>query len=207
MMARLRVLGDRLLLYFPLISMGLLALGTYWLVRSTPPASGPAVVKPVRHEPDYFMQDFLVRTFDAQGRVRTEVQGSKARHYPDTLWLEIDAIRVRSFDEQGRVTTATAERGLTNEDSSQVQLMGNAVVVREADASQGANASPRMEYRGEFLHAFMNTEQVRSHKPVELVRGKNRFSAERMDYDNVEQTLQLSGRVRGTLMPATPAQP
>jgi lipopolysaccharide export system protein LptC len=53
----------------------------------------------------------------------------------------------------------------------------------------------------------MNTEQVRSHKPVELLRGKDRFSAERMDYDNVEQTLQLSGRVRGTLIPAKPAQP
>jgi len=207
MMSLLRVAGDRFLLYFPLISMGLLASGTYWLVRSTPSVSGPAVQKPVRHEPDYFMQDFLVRTFDAQGRVRTEVQGAKARHYPDTLWLEIDAIRVRSFDEQGRMTTATAERGLTNEDSSQVQLMGNAVVVREADPSQGSHGAPRVEYRGEFLHAFMNTEQVRSHKPVELVRGKNHFTAERMDYDNVEQSLRLSGRVRGTLVPPDPAQP
>lgn len=203
----LRDAWERFLLYFPLVSMGLLALGTYWLVRSTPPAGGPVVPKPVSHEPDYFMQDFSVRTFDAQGRVRTEVQGVKARHYPDTLWLEIDTIRVRSFDEQGRMTTATAERGLTNEDSSEVQLMGNAVVVREADARQGANAAPRVEYRSEFLHAFINTERVRSHLPVELLRGKDRFTAERMDFDNVEQALQLSGRVRGTLMPAPGAQP
>lgn len=203
----LRDAWERFLLYFPLVSMGLLALGTYWLVRSTPPAGGPVPPKPVSHEPDYFMQDFSVRTFDAQGRVRTEVQGVKARHYPDTLWLEIDSIRVRSFDEQGRMTTATAERGLTNEDSSEVQLMGNAVVVREADTRQSANAAPRVEYRSEFLHAFINTEQVRSHMPVELLRGKDRFTAERMDFDNVEQVLQLSGRVRGTLMPAPDAQP
>ncbi len=203
----LRDAWERFLLYFPLVSMGLLALGTYWLVRSTPPASVPVAAKPVSHEPDYFMQDFSVRTFDAQGRVRTEVQGDKARHYPDTLWLEIDTIRIRSFDEQGRMTTATAERGLTNEDSSEVQLMGNAVVVREADTSQGANAAPRVEYRSEFLHAFINTERVRSHMPVELLRGKDRFTAERMDFDNVEQALELSGRVRGTLMPAPGAQP
>ena len=201
MMGFLREAWERFLLYFPLISMGLLALGTYWLVRSTPPAAGVVAQRPVVHEPDYFMRDFSVKTFDAAGRVRTEVQGAMARHYPDTLWLEIDAIRVRSFDEQGRLTTATAQQGLTNEDSSEVQLLGNAVVVREADASKPGNSAPRMEYRSEFLHAFMNTERVRSHKPVELLRGQDRFTAERMEFDNVEQVLQLSGRVQGTLMP------
>lgn len=136
------------------------------------------------------------------GRVRTKVQGAKARHYPDTQWLEIDRVRVRSFDAQGRITTATAERGLTNEDSSEVQLIGNAVLVREAVQDHGGALFPRMEYRGEFLHAFMNTERVESHKPVELLRGKDRFAADRMEFDNVEQVLQFSGWVRGTLMPA-----
>jgi lipopolysaccharide export system protein LptC len=207
MMLRLREGWDRFLLYFPLVSMGLLASGTYWLVRSTPPADGPAPQKVARHEPDYFMHDFSVRTFDAQGRLRTEVLGTQARHYPDTLWLEIDAIRVRSFNEQGRMTTATADRGLTNEDSSELQLMGNAVVVRDADPSQSGPTAQRVEYRGEFLHAFLNTERVRSHKPVELQRGKDHFTAERMDFDNVEQSLELKGRVRGTLMPPPSTKP
>ena len=203
MISMLRDAWDRSLLYFPLISMGLLALGTYWLVRSTPAVGGPVAQKVVRHEPDYFMENFSVRTFDAAGRVRTEVLGTKARHYPDTLWLEIDGVRVRSFDERGRLTTATAQRGLTNEDSSEVQLMGQAVVVREADASKPGNTAPRMEYRSEFLHAFMNTERVRSHKPVEFLRGKDRFSADSLDFDNVEQILQLNGRVRATITPAS----
>jgi lipopolysaccharide export system protein LptC len=34
-----------------------------------------------------------------------------------------------------------------------------------------------------------------------LVRGNDRFTADRMEFDNVEQVLLLSGRVRGTLMP------
>jgi lipopolysaccharide export system protein LptC len=161
------------------------------------------VERVVRHEPDYFMENFSVRTFDATGRVRTEVVGAKARHYPDTQWLEIDNIRVRSFDEQGRVTTATAQRGLTNEDSSEVQLMGEARVVREADPAAVANPAPRMEFRSEFLHAFMHTERVKSHLPVEFLRGRDRFSADRLDFDNVEQVLQLNGRVRATLLPAS----
>lgn len=201
MMSMLRDAWDRSLLYFPLISMGLLALGTYWLVRSTPPISGPVTQKIVQHEPDYFMEDFSVRRFDATGRVRTEVRGAKARHYPDTLWLEIENIRIRSYDEQGRLTTATALHGLTNDDSSEVQLMGQAVVVREPDASILGEVSPRMEYRGEFLHAFMNSERVTSNKPVVFLRGQDRFSADSLDFDNVEQTMQLKGRVRATLTP------
>ncbi|MES2951076.1 MAG: LPS export ABC transporter periplasmic protein LptC [Pseudomonadota bacterium] len=202
MIRLLRDAWDRSLLYFPLVSMGLLALGTYWLVRSTPTGSGPEVQRVVKHEPDYFMENFSVRTFDAAGHVRSEVLGAKARHYPDTQWLEIDNIRVRSFDAQGRVTTATAQRGLTNEDSSELQLMGQAVIVRDGDAGAAGNANPRVEYRGEFLHAFMNTERIQSHLPVEFLRGRDRFSADRLDFDNVEQVLQLTGRVKATLTPA-----
>jgi lipopolysaccharide export system protein LptC len=199
----LKEVWDRFLLYLPLALMAVLALGTYWLVRSAPESTG-AAVKPVQsHDPDYFMSGFSVRTFDAAGHIRTEVVGDKARHYPDNQFMEIDGIRVRSFDAQGRLTTASAEHGLTNEDSSELQLIGNAVVVREADATAG-KTTPRMEYRGEFLHAFMNTEQIKSHKPVELLRGNDRFTADALEFDNVEQVLQLRGRVRGTLVPVQP---
>jgi len=200
-MGLLREAWERFLLYLPLVFMGTLALVTYWLVQTTPQASAPATPRAPSHDPDYFMDGFTVKTFDASGRMRSEVIGEKARHYPDTQRLEIDFIRIRSFDDQGRLTTATANRGLTNEDGSEVQLIGNAVVIRESDPGHGAKATPRMEYRGEFLHAFMNTEQVKSHKPVELLRGNDRFTADSLDFDNVEQVLQMRGRVRGTLMP------
>jgi lipopolysaccharide export system protein LptC len=191
-------------LYLPLLMMSGLALATYWLVHSTPSAGAPTAQKVVTHDPDYFMNGFSVRTFDADGRVRSEVLGDKARHYPDTQWLEIDGIRIKSYDDKGRLTIATAIRGLTNEDASEVQLLGNAVVVREASAPRGGTALPRMEYQGEFLHAFMNTERVISHKPVVLTRGKDRFSADSLDYDNVEQVVHMRGHVRGTLDSATP---
>jgi lipopolysaccharide export system protein LptC len=47
----------------------------------------------------------------------------------------------------------------------------------------------------------MNTERIKTHKPVDLQRGNDRFSADSLDFDNVEQVLQLTGRVHGTLVP------
>lgn len=192
---------DRFLLYLPLVCMGVLALGTYWMVRSAPPPAKVVAPRVLHHDPDYFMDGFSIKTFDAGGRVRSEVYGAKVRHYPDTPWLEIDGIRIRSFDAKGNLTTAEADRGLTKEDGSEVQLMGNALVVRLPDASTAGKDASSMQYRGEFLHAFMRTERLTSNKPVELQRGADRFRADSMEYDNAGQLLQLQGRVHGTLVP------
>lgn len=195
---------ERFLLSLPLMVMAILALGTYWLVRSTPAVEASAPERARGHEPDYFMRKFSIKTYDALGRLRSEVQGKEARHYPDTSWTEIDDIRIRSFDTEGRLTTATARNGMTNDGATEVKLMGNAVVVREAQTPAGGKVTPRMEYRSEFLHAFMDTDIVTSNLPVELLRGNDRFTGDSMEFDNGKQTLQLRGRVHGLLVPTTP---
>lgn len=200
-MLLIRMAWERLSLYLPVILMGLLALGTYWLVRSTPLPMAPAQEAAVRHEPDYFMRKFSVKTFDDAGRLTSEVLGLNARHFPDTDTLEIDLVRIRSFDAEGRLTTATAKRALTNSSASEVQLFGDARIVREPLADHTGQLQPRMEFRGEFLHAFMETERVKSHLPVELTRGNDRFTANSMDFDNRDRVMQLQGRVKGTLVP------
>jgi len=196
----IRMAWDRLSMYLPMILMGALALGTYWLVRSTPMFASASVDQPQRHEYDYLMEKFSVKTFDVSGRLKTEILGLEARHFPDTDTLEIEQVRIRNYNEKGYLTTATANRAITNGDASEVQLIGNALVVRDAAVDKSGQPIPRMSLRSEFLHAYMETERVTSHKPVELTRGNDQFTAESMDFDNFEQVLQLHGRVRGTLV-------
>ena len=193
---------DQLSIYLPVVLMGLLALGTWWLVRNAPMPQLPAIDRPVKHQPDYFMKSFSVKTFDATGRLQSEVQGDEARHYPDTDTLEIDQVRMRSVSLDGRVTVATANRAVSNADGSEVQLFGNAIVTREPLVRKGQATLPRLEFRGEFLHAWVNDERVRSNQPVTLKRGSDTFTADSMDYDNLDQILNLRGRVHGTLQPA-----
>lgn len=204
-MNTVRALLDRLTLYLPVMLMGALAMATYWLVRSSPTANAPSVAAAVQHQPDYFMRKFAVKTFDADGRLKSEVSGGEARHFPDTDTLEIDQVHIRSFNEQGRLTTATARQAITNGDASEVQLIGNARVVRDAVPDKNGQLQPSMTFASEFLHAFMNTERVKSHKPVELTRGKDRFTADSMDFDNLDRVMLLAGRVRGQLVPTTTA--
>ena len=189
----------------PVALMSVLALGSYWLVRTVPQATAPPAPTVAVHTPDYFMEKFSIKNFDKDGSLHAEVLGTAARHYPDAQWTEVDAITLLTQDPQGRSSQASANQGLTNEDASEVQLIGNAHVVREAQSAKLVGASPRMEFRGEFLHVFAKTEFVKSHLPVEVRHGANRFAGDALDYDNVTQVLQLTGRVHATLVPQASA--
>ena len=206
MKALIRTSWERVSMYLPVILMGLLALGTYWLVRNAPVVGLPEAERPVRHEPDYFMRTFSVKTFDEKGQLQSEVNGVEGRHFPDTDTLEIDQVRMRSFSKDGKVILATADRALSNGDGSEVQLFGNAIVVRESTTDKDGRVDPRLEFRSEFLHAYVNTERVRTNQPVVLTRGNDRFTGDTMDFDNISQIMNMQGRVRGMLMPG-PAQP
>ena len=200
-MKSLRLLWDRVAVYTPVLLMAILAMASYWLVRNAPQISGPEMEAAPRHVPDYFMRDFSVRVFDAQGKLKSELAGKQGRHFPDTDTVEIDHVFVRTFNQEGRVTTARAQRGLTNADGSEVQLFGNAVIVREPFVSAGL-VQPEQELRSEFLHLFADTEVIRSHLPVEMWRDKrDRFVADSLDYDNLSRVVKLKGRVRGEIQP------
>lgn len=194
-------LWEQLALYLPVVMMGLLALGTYWLVRNAPGAPTPAEPAVVTQSADYFMRRANVKTFDADGRLKTEIAGTEARHFPHNKILEIDNVRVRSLGPDGRLTTATAQRGLSNDAGNEVQLIGDAVVVREAITLPDGRMLPRLEFRGEFMHVFTDKEQVRSHLPVTLRRGNDEFKGDTFSYDNLDQVAELRGRVKAFMVP------
>jgi lipopolysaccharide export system protein LptC len=194
---------DRITLYLPVILMALLALGTYWLARNTPSFTPAPGKRALVHEADYFLRVFSVKNFDPTGRLKSEITGAEARHFADTDTTEIEQPQIRSFNEQGALTVATARRGISNGDGTQVQLLGDAVVTREGPNAKG-EPQPRLQMRGEFLHVFLDRERVRSHLPVTLLRGQDQLQGDSLEYDNLERVLELRGRVRGTLQSPVP---
>ena len=188
----------RLLLstYLPLLLMAALAGSTWWLVKNTPLQEGPSAAKPLRQDPDYTMRGFSITRFGPDGRFALRIEGSELRHYPDTDRLEIDEVRIHAVSPEGRATDATARRALANGDGSEVQLFGGAQV------QSRLNNGETLQIESEFLHAFLRTERLRSNLPVRVRRGNSETRAGGLDYDNLSQQLQLSGPVRGTLLPA-----
>jgi lipopolysaccharide export system protein LptC len=185
--------------YLPLLLMALLALATWWLVQNTPRIGEPGEKAAPRHEPDYLMQRFTMQRFGADGRLRVQLQGAQMRHYPDTDTYEIDGVTIRAEAADGRIMLATAQRALANGDATEVQLQGGARVVQGAEGS--APDGRPIQFESEFLHAFLATEQLRSHLPVRVLQGASELRVGSLEYDHLKRAARLGPPVRGRFEP------
>jgi lipopolysaccharide export system protein LptC len=116
---------DRLALYLPGILMAFFALGSWWLVRSLPSLLNDAPAKSVRYEPDYYLEQFSVKSFDKQGRLSREVSGQRAKHYPDSDTLEISNVTLRRQNSNGqRDDVFSANSMQLNSKTNEYELTG-----------------------------------------------------------------------------------
>ena len=194
---RMHQLWDIGLAYMPLLMLSVLLLLSIWLVRNAPTSAQPEAPIPVTHTPDYEFTRFTLRSYDINGKILSAMKGEKAQHFQDNLNTLVELPDVWMFSSK-RLTTATAKQALTNEDGSQVQLMGNAMVKRNS-LTPDTNTE---QINSDFLHYDADTDTVVSHLPVSIIRGQDRFFADSLHADNVNQVLQLKGRVKVQIVPS-----
>ena len=202
MMDTLRRALDRLALYLPAVLMALFALGSWWLVRSLPSFFAEPSTKQVRQEPDYFLEHFSVKSFDKSGRLTRELSGDRAQHFPDTDTLDISNVQMHGQNQDGTGVNARAERALAKGDGSQVIFKGSVHLTQTANTSNKASQAS-IEMRSQEITAFVKEERLVSDVPVEIRRGQDVFSAERLVMDSKTGEYALIGKVRGVVN-ATP---
>lgn len=200
MIELLRQSWYRCSIYLPVLLLGLMALGAYWLAHTAPGAAETKAAAPLRHQPDYFMTAFSMIAYDANGRIKSEVMGKEIRHYPDNDTVEIDQPRIQAFGQDGKRATARAALARAKGDGSEVELIGDAFLIREETQFSGRRAPP-LEFRSQYLHADRDAKRVKSHRPVSLVRAGERIVGDAFEYSDVEQVIELRGNVVMDLMP------
>ena len=183
--------------FIPMVLLAALLWGSVWLLRNAPQTKLdlPDSIPP--HEPDYFAQDFTLKTYSLGGDLKSFLQGRTSEHYPDTLTNLIEQPVVHTVSQSGRITTAIAKRSLSNEDGSEIQLMGQAVVHKQGLRGH----DPDMTLRSDFIHLFVNTDKVLTYAPVQIERGDNRFEGQKLQADNLNQRFVLQGKVKALLVP------
>ena len=182
--------------YVPLLLMAMLAGFTWWLIKNTPQLEAPREKTAPKHEPDYRMNGFEVQRFSSDGRLTGRIIGTEMRHYPDNDTLEIDSPQLRAYGKLDELLVADAQRGVSNGDGSEVQLLGDVKVKRypNGDTAQ----PPDLELYGEFLHAFVPQQQIRSHLPARVVGMGGEMQVKSFVYDQLTGRLTFSGGGRAT---------
>jgi lipopolysaccharide export system protein LptC len=146
-------------------------------------------------EPDYTMTGFMVQRFAADGRLRVQIEGRELRHLPAAGRLEIEGATLRAYSPEGNETVATAQRALADDDTTEVQLIGNARIQTRSAAGRPA------VLEGELLLLYPQERRVRSEQPVRVRLGDDELQAASLDYREDTGVLEFTGPSRGVFAP------
>jgi lipopolysaccharide export system protein LptC len=177
---------------FPLLIMLMLAALTFWLKEATQ-ADG-ASNSAQRHDPDFFVENFVVNRFNAQGKLQNTLRSPKMRHFPDDDTTAIDFPDMEYFSE--RPTRITANSGWTNKDGKEVILTDNVVINRT-----GLLNAPATVITTTQMTAYPDDEIARTDKPVVITQGKTVVHGIGLESNNKTHIAVLGGRVQGTIYP------
>lgn len=185
----------------PLILMGTLTLVTFWLVKKNTPAEKSAIERVRLHEPDYTITNGALTALNESGNTKYRVLGKKVIHYDDDASIDIDAPRIRLFPPEKSPVTVKADKGHLDGDLTILDLMNNAEIFRPPQAATSTEPErPRMLARSSYFKVLINDDIIKTDKPITLEQGVSIMnSTEGGVFNNIEQSMVLSGQVKGRI--------
>lgn len=176
----------------PIGFMLLLAAVSFWLERTV--QSGATQNTLARHDPDFWTENFNVKSFGKDGVLQNTLTARHMVHYPDNDTTEVTALRIR-YHRQPPVEIS-AERGLIGPDGDEILLKDEVRVTRGATDSQ---LPLQILTRELAIHSEL--EQARSHGAVTIVQGASKIFGSGIEIDNKTGISILKGPVTGTIHP------
>lgn len=190
-----------LLRLMPLILMCTLTLMTFWLVKKNTPAEKSAIERVRLHEPDYIINNGALSALNESGNTKYRVLGKKVTHYDDDASIDIETPRIRLFPPEKSPITVKADTGHLDGDLTILDLIDNAEIFRPPQAASATEpARPRMLARSSYFKVLINDDIIETDKPITLEQGVSvMHSTEGGVFNNIEQSMVLSGQVRGRI--------
>jgi lipopolysaccharide export system protein LptC len=145
-----------------------------------------------------------IREFGSKNIGATNVArviGKKLIHYDDDASIDILTPRMRLFQINKAPVTVKADTGHLDGDLTIMDLYDNAQIFRPAqEATETQAASPRMLAASSYFKLLINDDIIETDKPMTLEQGMSIMnSAAGGTFNNVDQSMRLSGRVKGRI--------
>ncbi|WP_114636282.1 LPS export ABC transporter periplasmic protein LptC [Polynucleobacter necessarius] len=194
-------IGRTLLRLMPLILMGVLTLATFWLVQKNTPPEKPTIERIRLHEPDYTIKDGVLSALNELGATKYRILGAKVTHYDADASIDILAPRMRLFQADKAPVTVRSDTGHLDGDLTILDLFDNATIFRPAqDATPTQAATLRMLASSNYFKVLINDDIIETNRPVTLQQGMSIMSStEGGVFNNVEQSMVLTGKVKGRI--------
>ena len=194
-------IGRTLLRLMPLILMGTLTLGTFWLVQKVTPPEKSSLERVRLHEPDYTITNGALTALNEMGNTKYRILGNKVIHYDDDASIDILSPRIRLFQLDKAPVTVKSDTGHLDGDLTILDLIDNASIFRPAQAATSSQAATlRMLASSTYFKVTINDDIIETNRPITLEQGISIMqSTEGGKFNNIEQSMTLLGQVKGRI--------
>ena len=172
--------------YIPLL---LIAGLSFWLDSAVAPdnhGNGP-----LRHDADYWVDNFSVKRFDRDGKPLNTLFGQKMTHFPDDDTTLIANPRVTFFRQP--TVQLSAVTGLIGNDGKEITLTDNVHIRRD-----GLAGGLPLEARMQKMILYPDIEEMRANSRVIITQGQSIVSGSAMLINNKTGISVLDGPVTAT---------
>ncbi|CAG7596804.1 LPS export ABC transporter periplasmic protein LptC [Candidatus Vallotia tarda] len=180
--------------WFSLMIMGLLTVGTYWLLQNTLPYPMQVISDAKLHIPDYFADHFSLSILNKSGITQYRIAAASMIHYEDDPETYALLLAIRAFTPGQPIVTATGKRARINDNGLILDLYNDARIVREA-----SQTDPLIQADSQHFCVLIHDKIIKTEKPVKLLHGSLKMKANGMIYDNVIREIRLLAQVHGVL--------
>jgi lipopolysaccharide export system protein LptC len=127
--------------------------------------------------------------------------GNKVIHYDDDASIDIDLPRMRLFQPDKAPVTVKSNTGHLDGDLSVLELFDNATIFRPAQAATDKEpATLRMLASSSYFKVLINDDIMETNRPITLEQGMSIMnSTAGGTFDNIQQSMTLSGQVKGRI--------
>lgn len=174
-----------------------LAGSSWWLLRlaEAPPHDA---LPDLARQADAYLADFEVTIMDPAGKVYQILEGERMIHFVGSHISEVTRMHLIVYDRQGTPWYARSERGLVNDETEHVTLVGN-VEIDHVDI----HGRP-LRVRTDDLQLDTQLRSAATNRAVSITHHGGTTRGTGLRASLVDGTLSLLADVRGEYVPITP---
>jgi len=180
----------------PLAILLLLAMLTFWLDR-TVELNSTKTASPLTHEPDYIVDNFVIKRFSDAGEPRYLLSSKRMLHFPDDDSSHLEAPKLVQGQPGSTETRVSAKRGVVSADGKEVKLYESVELFKAGERTPQGQTSD-MRVRTEYLRVVPDDDKADTPQRVLIEQGKTLLSGTGMAFDNRYRKIELQSAVNGT---------
>jgi len=150
----------------------------------------------LRHDPDYFISDFIATMYDENGIASYYIKGKYMEHFPDDDTFELDEPEINYNGENSQSWIAVADKGLGLKNIEVLHLSNNVKIENQSDSPDKKIIMLTDTLRIDFKLRQANTDAM-----VKIFGKSSIINAKGMKIDLNKGIVYLKSQARGRYEP------